>query len=76
MKTHSPASVFPLSFLPSSPGQVTTLVSSAFLIVKVILSEVSGSGFGWSGGRGLRDGLLLRDCFSHFGCLSLLSGFG
>lgn len=44
-KTHSPASVFPLSFLPS-PGQVTTLVSSAFLIVKVILSEVSGLGFG------------------------------
>ncbi|KAK2111831.1 StAR- lipid transfer protein 3 [Saguinus oedipus] len=30
---------------------VTTLVSSAFLIVKVILSEVSGSGSGWSGGR-------------------------
>lgn len=36
-------SPFP-SLPPSLPGQVTTLVSSAFLIVKVILSEVSGSG--------------------------------
>lgn len=55
---------------------VTTLVSSAFLIVKVILSQVRGLGFGWSGGRGLRDGLLLRDYFSHFGCLPLLSRLG
>ena len=48
-RTHFPASAFP--FLPPSPGQVTTLVSSAFLIVKVILSEVSGSGSGQSGGH-------------------------
>lgn len=47
-RTHSPA-CFP--FLLPSLEQVTTLVSSAFLIVKVILSEVSSSGFGWSGGR-------------------------
>lgn len=46
-RTHSPAR---FSFLLPSLEQVTTLVSSAFLIVKVILSEVSGSGFGWSGG--------------------------
>lgn len=64
------------SLRPPSPGQVTTLVSSAFLIVKVILSQVRGSGFGWSGGRGLRDGRLLRDYFSHFGCLPLLSRLG
>lgn len=44
-RTPSPASVFPLSVLPFL-GQVTTLVSSAFLIVKVILSEVSSSGSG------------------------------
>ncbi|XP_064439501.1 stAR-related lipid transfer protein 3 isoform X3 [Mirounga angustirostris] len=41
------APVFPLSLLPS-PGQVTTLVSSAFLIVKVILSELLSKGaFGY-----------------------------
>lgn len=41
-RAHSPASAFPLA--PLFAQQVTTLVSSAFLIVKVILSEVSGSG--------------------------------
>lgn len=61
-KTHSPASAFPLALL--SAQQVTTLVSSAFLIVKVILSEVSGSGASWS------DGHLPR------GWASLLQGWG
>ncbi|XP_026950492.1 stAR-related lipid transfer protein 3 isoform X6 [Sagmatias obliquidens] len=46
-RPHSPASVFALFLLPS-PGQVTTLVSSAFLIVKVILSELLSKGaFGY-----------------------------
>jgi hypothetical protein len=39
----------PFLLLPFPLLQVTTLVSSAFLIVKVILSEVSDSGSGWSG---------------------------
>lgn len=63
--------------LSPSPGQVTTLVSSAFLIVKVILSEVSGSGSGWCGGHlACRMGSSQEGTASLTGFLSLLSGLG